>query len=124
MRQHIVDMVGGQGSLRFFLQPALAVVLGILHGLRDHRLGRPVYLVGLIDARGTRLRRAGEGLRDVAVPLCVALLASFAFQYIVRSRVSVAYGFLYAMLFVALPYFVARGLANRVVRRPTVRRRT
>lgn len=117
-------MFGGPGSLRFFLQPSVAIFLGILHGLRDHRAGRPVYLVGLIAAKGKRLRRLGEGLRDIAVPLCVALAASYTFQYIIRSRVHLGYGLLYAALFMALPYFASRGLTNRLAHRRFQARRT
>jgi hypothetical protein len=61
MRQHIVDMVGGRGTLRFFVQPALAVVIGVN-----------------------------------------------------RARISLLYGLVYAAVFVATPYFIARALANRI----------
>ena len=60
MRQHVIDMVGGRGTLRFFIQPALAVVLGIIHGLRDHRRGRAPYLIALVRARGRRFAHVGK----------------------------------------------------------------
>jgi hypothetical protein len=116
-------MMGGHGSVRFFLQPVVAIALGVWHGLRDHRLGRPAYVIGLIHARGERLRRLREGMRDVAVPICIALLASYAFQYIVQSRISISHGLMFATLFVAMPYFLARGLANRLSHRPNVTKR-
>ena len=114
MRQHIVDMVGGRGTLRFFIQPALAVVLGVLHGIRDHRRGRAPFLIGLARARGRRLANLGRTLREILVPLCVAVIFSDIFQYVNRSRISFGYGLLYAALFVAMPYFITRALANRV----------
>lgn len=107
-------MVGGRGSLRFLIQPALAVVLGILHGLRDHRRGRAPYLVALVRARGRRFAHLGGALRKILVPLCLAVGLSYVFQYVNRARISVAYGLLFAVLFVALPYFITRALANRV----------
>ena len=114
MRQHIVDMVGGRGTLRFFIQPALAVALGVIHGIRDHRRGRAPYLIGLVHARGRRFANVGKGLREILVPLCVAVIFSDVFQYVNRGRISLGYGVLYAVLFVAIPYFIARALANRV----------
>ncbi len=114
MGQYFVEMVGGPGKLRFFLQPAIAIVLGILHGVRDHRAGRPSYVIGLVGARGSRMQRLGEGLREILVPLTIAVLASCVFQYVIRSRVHVLFALVYAALFVALPYFAARGLANRL----------
>jgi hypothetical protein len=114
MRRHIIDMVGGSGTLRFFIQPALAVVLGVIHGIRDHRRGRPPYLIGLVRARGHRLAHLGKGLREILVPLCVAVIFSYVFQYVNRSQISLGYGLLYAVLFVAIPYFITHALANRV----------
>ena len=114
MRQHIVDMVGGRGTLRFFIQPTLAVVLGVIHGIRDHRRGRAPYLIGLVRARGHRFAHVGQALREILVPLCVAVIFSDVFQYVNRSRISPGYGLLYAVLFVAIPYFITRALANRV----------
>ena len=114
MRQYLAEMVGGPGTLRFILQPALAVALGILHGVRDRRAGRRPYLIGLVTARGERWQRLGAALRDILVPLCIAVLASLVFQYVIQSRVRVLYAVIYAALFVAIPYLVTRALANRV----------
>jgi hypothetical protein len=114
MRQHIIDMVGGRGTLRFFIQPTLAVVLGVIHGIRDHRRGRAPYLIGIVHARGHRFANLGHALREILVPLCVAVIFSDLFQYVNRSRISLGYGLLYAVLFVAIPYFITRALANRV----------
>jgi len=114
MRQHIIDMVGGRGTLRFFIQPALAVMLGVIHGIRDHRSGRPPYLIGLMRARGHRFATVGKALRQILVPLGLAVILSNVFQYVNRARISPGYGLLYAVLFVAIPYFITRALANRV----------
>ncbi len=107
-------MVGGKGTLRFFIQPALAVVLGVIHGIRDHRHGRAPYLIGLVHAHGRRLAKLGGALREILIPLCIAVIFSELFQYVNRSRISIGYGVLYAVLFVAIPYFITRALANRI----------
>ena len=114
MKQYIAEMVGGSGVLRFFIQPTLAVILGIVHGVRDKHRGRPPFLADVIRARGDRRRRLGEGLREIAVPLCIAVLASYLFQFINRSSIHLALGFLYAVLFVAVPYLATRGIASRL----------
>jgi hypothetical protein len=41
------------------------------------------------------------------------VLGAYIFEYVIRGRIYVFYGFLYALLFVAIPYFVTRALANR-----------
>jgi hypothetical protein len=127
VRQHVIEMVGGPGTLRFFVQPAIAIVLGVIHGIRDRRQGRPPYLIGLIRARGARGRHLLDGLRAIALPLCLALLGAYVFEYVIRGRIYIFYGCLYALVFVAVPYCVLRALANRVASRritPTPRRVT
>jgi hypothetical protein len=114
MREHIIAMVGGPGTLRFFVQPAIAILLGILHGVRDHRHGRPPYLIALVRAGDSRGRKLLQGLREIVVPLCLAVLGAFVFEYVIRHRIYIFYGLLYAALFVAVPYFVTRALANRL----------
>jgi hypothetical protein len=114
VKQHIIEMVGGAGTLRFVVQPTIAIVLGILHGLRDHRQGRPPYLIALLHARGAWASLLLKGLRAIVVPLCLAVLGSYVFQYVIRRHVYVLYGLEYAVLFVAIPYFVTRALANRL----------
>ncbi|HTB74550.1 MAG TPA: hypothetical protein VK762_14975 [Polyangiaceae bacterium] len=117
MREHIAAMLAGPGAFRVLVQPAIAIALGILHGLRDRRAGRPPYLLELYQAAGDRARRLREGLRDVVVPIGLAALASLVCQYIIRPRVYLAYAIVYALVFVAIPYFVTRALTNRIARR-------
>jgi hypothetical protein len=113
MSGYLSEMAGGPGELRFFVQPLIAVVLGIRHGVADRQAGRPPYLIGLLRAHD-RLRRLGEGLRQILVPLCVAVAASLLFQWVIRARVHVLIALVYAAIFVALPYFLTRAAANRV----------
>jgi hypothetical protein len=114
MRQHIIEMAGGKGTLRFLIQPALAVLLGIIHGIADHRHGHEPYLIGIVHARGHRSAKIGKALRQLLVPLCIAVIFSGIFQYVNRSHISVGYAVLYAVLFVAIPYFITRALTNRI----------
>jgi hypothetical protein len=117
VRQHIAEMVGGPGYFRFFVQPTIAILLGVRQGIRDRRIGHPVYLMGLIRVPASRRHRLREDVRALAVPLVVALVAAYASQYIIRSRIYIGYGLLYATLFVVLPYLAARGIAHRLARR-------
>jgi hypothetical protein len=110
-------MLAGPGAFRVLVQPAIAIALGIRHGLRDYRAGRLPNLLELYQARGDRKRRMREGFRDVVLPFGIALLASIVFQYIVRSRVYLGFALAFAIVFVAVPYFVTRAATNRLARR-------
>jgi hypothetical protein len=65
MRQHIIEMVGGRGTLRFLIQPGLAILLGVIHGIRDHRRDREPYLIGLVHATGHRAEYLRKALRQI-----------------------------------------------------------
>ena len=106
MREHIRVMLAGPGHLRFFIQPAIAILLGVLDGRRHERLGGPRY-----------------GIKVIIVPLVVALTASVVFQRLVRTRIGLGYVVLYAAIFVAIPYFVAQSLTFWLARRWRRRRR-
>lgn len=114
MRQHIAEMVGGPGTLRFFVQPAIAIILGILHGIRDRREGRPPYLIAFVRGGNRRGRHILDGLRAIVVPLCLAVLGAYVFQYVIRGHIYLFYGLVYAVVFVAIPYFITRAVANRL----------
>jgi hypothetical protein len=115
-------MFGGPGTLRFFLQPAIAVLLGVLHGVHDQQHGRLPFFKGVWQAHGHRLQQLREGPRQILLPLVVAVAASALFQFLIRRRIHVALALAYAALFVAVPYLVARSLANRLSARRLARK--
>jgi hypothetical protein len=117
MIDHFRVMLAGPGTLRFFLQPALAILLGVMHGLRDARLGHPPFLRALLELPSERRSRLAQGLTAIALPLLIAFSASLIFQWVVRAHVRALVAALYAVLFVALPYAAARSLTNRAARR-------
>jgi hypothetical protein len=110
------EMVGGSGTLRFFIQPAIAILLGVLHGLRDRRVGSEPSLPAIARRTG-HLR---QGLRALELPLVVAVMASWLFQYLNRGHIHLLLGFIYALVFVLIPYIAARDLSNRASRRRTI----
>jgi hypothetical protein len=115
-------MLAGPGTFRLFVQPAIALALGVLHGLRDYRAGRLPYLLELYQVRADRSRRLREGLHDVIIPFLIAVAVSMVLQFIVRSYIRFGFALAYAILFVAIPYFVTRALTNRIARRSSAGR--
>src|SRR5262249_5610820 len=76
MRDYLRDMVGAPETLRFFIQPALAILLGLRDGLADYRSRQPPYVLALATQRGERRKRLKAGLRQILIPLCIAIAAS------------------------------------------------
>ncbi len=117
MSDYLREMLGGPGAARFYVQPAIAILLGLRDGITDARAGMPPFLLALATGAGERTQRLGTALRRILVPACVAVGASCLFQYLIRSRIHVGYALLYAVIFVAVPYALARALGNRLLAR-------
>jgi hypothetical protein len=113
VEEYLRQMMSGPGHLRFFVQPLVALLLGVRDGLRDHRLGRAPFLHSVVRDRGNRKALLRDGLRGILVPLLIAVSASYLFQWLIRFRIRLLPGLLYAVLFVAFPYICSRGFSNR-----------
>jgi hypothetical protein len=109
-------MVGGPGSLRFLVQPLIAIALGIRDGRLDAAAGRPPYVFGIVFVHATRREELMTGLRTLAKPLVIAVLLDALLQYIIFRSVHLWHALLAGTTLIALPYAAARGLTNRYVR--------
>lgn len=121
MNEYFSEMWNGPGRLRFFLQPVLAILLGIRDGVRDAKDGRPPYVWSVLTGTD-RKQQLKHGLKQIAVPWAVGFGLSLVFQYVIRRVVHVGIAALFGAVFIAIPYMAARALSNRVYR-PTMRRR-
>lgn len=100
-------MLGGPGAFRVLVQPAIALLLGILDGRADSHAGRAPAL--------SQAPRAGRSVPErIVVPLLLAMGLSLLFQFVILGKARLWAALAFAMLFVALPYVLARGLARRV----------
>ena len=121
MDEYFSEMWNGPGRLRFFLQPVLAILLGVRDGVRDAKEGRPPYVWSVVTGTD-RVQQLKRGLKQIALPLGVGFILSLVFQYVIRRVVHVGIAVLFGAVFIAIPYMAARALSNRLYR-PTVRRR-
>jgi hypothetical protein len=109
----------GPGHLRFLVQPTLAILLGILDGRQDARRGLGPFGAQVVRGpSGERRQKVGEAIRRLAFPLVMAVLLSAVFQWVIVKRFHPLASLAFAVLLVALPYSLARGLANRATRHP------
>ena len=104
-------------SLRFVLQPLLALVLGTRDGRWDAKDHRRPFGSELLVRSGHRSKLVREALGRVAVPLLVSILLDGVVQWLVDGRVVLLDAVAVGTLLVACPYVLARGLSNRVLAR-------
>jgi hypothetical protein len=103
---------------RFILQPLMAAIVAIRHGLNDARTGRPPYFWTMLgNPRGGAQRRLNEGLNATARIILLGLVMDAIYQVIVLKRFYPDEAVIVALLFAFIPYVIIRGPAARIARR-------
>jgi hypothetical protein len=113
--QQFHAMLSGPGHLRFIIQPALAILLGLRDGRIDSHAGLRPLDAELRALHGAeRWGSVRKTLRRILVPLCLAIGLSLVFQYVIQGRSRLLPALSFAVFLVALPYFISRSIANRI----------
>jgi hypothetical protein len=117
----LVGRLSGPLSLRFVIQPAVAVTLGIRAGVRDARANRPPYLwMAITDGRHRRPILL-SGWRDVSRLFAVATGLDIVYQIGVLRFFHPLQALTISCTLAIVPYVATRGLSARAVayrRRP------
>jgi len=115
-REFLLDLpkrLYGPGRVRFLLQPAVALALGIAAGQADARAGRAPYLYALVLGTEERRSLARSALRDLANILLVGILLDSVAQWLILGASYPGAALLVGPVLIAVPYAAARALANR-----------
>lgn len=103
---------------RLFLQPTIAVVLAIRAGLRDARSGNPAFLWGITAGSSTERRPLIQSAwQDLAKMLVVAVAIDVVYTLVMLHAIRPVQTLIVVVALAVVPYTVARGLTNRVMRR-------
>ncbi len=113
----LMGRIGGPGTLRFVLQPLVAMLLGVRDGRHDAQVARPPYLSAILFHRGDRRAAAKQGAMAIAKPFVIAIAIDAVLSYVTLGAVYPGETLTVGCLLVALPYAVARAAANRLLRR-------
>lgn len=114
-------MLHGPGKLRFIIQPIIAILLGLRDGRADALAGKMPFLLSLVRSKA-RETIAREALKQIAIPLCLAVIMDCIFQYVILRSVLFRSAVAVGAVVIALPYSICRALTNRVVTRSRARR--
>jgi len=100
--------------VRFILQPLVAIILGVRDGINDARAGRPPYIWGLFFHPGGRRETLTRSAETLAKPIIIATVLDAIAQYLMFRAIYPGAAVLVGVTVMALPYTLARALANRV----------
>ena len=112
MDQYLHEMWTGPGHFRFFVQPLVAMLLGVRDGRADAKNHLPPYLLGFFHSDATRVEVARKVAKRLRVPLALGICLSLVFQVVIRGHILLGPAIGFGVVFVTLPYCLARALAN------------
>jgi hypothetical protein len=104
----------GRFAFRFMLQPTMAVIAAVKHGLRDARTGRAPYTWTVLtsaEKRGARLR---EGLRVTGRIFVLGLVMDAAYQIVALRKFYPGEAVVVALVLAFVPYVLTRGPVARI----------
>jgi hypothetical protein len=106
--QDILARLSGPGRLRFIMQPAVAVFLGVRSGMKDAQAGFAPFLWREL------LRSSLASMRDL---IAIAILLDLISQFLIFREIRPGAALLVGPVLITLPYVLARTLSNRIVRK-------
>jgi hypothetical protein len=112
----------GPGRLRFILQPAMAMLLGLRGGVADARAGRPPYVIGLLFDPLHRREYVRTGLTTIRELVAVGIVLDVVAQFLIFQQVHPGAALVIGPVLITGPYAFTRAVTNRVAR--AIRRRT
>jgi hypothetical protein len=107
-------------SARFFLQPAIAIALGIRDGLMDAKAGNPPFIYDVVFHPEDRPRDLRNAFKALLIPIVVATALDGIVQYMMFKHVRPGAAVLVGSFVMGVSYAYARGVIIRVA---TARRR-
>lgn len=114
--ENFISRPSGPLYFRFFIQPAMAIILAVLAGLRDAKENRPAYLWAMFTNPHYRHSLFRGGWNDLRIALLIAVSLDVIYQVIAHKGVYFFELLFTVTLLVLFPYIVLRGPVNRVAR--------
>ena len=108
---------GGPMSLRFALQPLMAIIAALHDGIKDARSGRSPYLWTMLTSPAECGGRLREGLIATGRTILMGMVMDTIYQAIVLKTFYPGEAVIIAILLAFVPYLLLRGPIARVARR-------
>jgi hypothetical protein len=113
---HLVDRIGGPMSLRFLMQPTMAIFFGIIDGLRFAREGRSLLLWGGPEDPSERRAQRRATWWCIGKVFALAIILDVIYQIVVFKWFYFLETLIVAIAVALVPYFLVRGLVNYLTR--------
>jgi hypothetical protein len=115
--EQLIAQPSGPLAFRLILQPLMATILAILDGLKDARVGRPLYTWTILTDPAQRAGYLREGLKRVSRVIVFALVMDAIYQFMVLRRFYPGEALVTVFVVAVFPYLLIRGPIARLARR-------
>lgn len=114
--ENFVARPSGPLNLRFFIQPAIGIIMALRAGLHDARDGRPAYLWSMFTNPIHRRGLLREGWKDVRTTFLISIILDSIYQLINHHGIYLLELLFTATLLAVVPYLIFRGPFNLIAR--------
>lgn len=105
--------VSGPMSLRFVMQPLMAIIFATIAGLKDAKAGKPPYFWSFFWEPQHRLAQLKDGWKSVGKVFIAAIVLDVVFQFKALHTLYPGEAVITALLLAIIPYVMVRGMVNR-----------
>jgi hypothetical protein len=110
----LTERPSGPMAFRFILQPLMAAIAAIHHGLQDARRRRSPYLWTVLHRPEERVGRLREGINATSRIILLGLTMDVIYQVLVFNMFYPVEAVIIAFLLGFVPYLIIRGLVVRL----------
>lgn len=114
--EHLIDRITGPLHFRILLQPLMALIYGVVDGLKDVRSGKPPYFWALFSNSFHRREIVKDGWKSIGKVFLLALILDVGYQIAVLRFVYPGEAIIVATALAILPYLFIRGPVTRIAR--------
>lgn len=113
---NLFGRLDGPLHFRFIMQPVMAMILAMIGGIKDARLGKPPYLWGAVAHPEYRKEFLKDGWKHAGRIFALAIVLELIYQPYVLHAFYPGEMLIVAFVLAIVPYVLVRGPANRIAR--------
>ncbi len=113
----LAERLTGPMHFRFIFQPFVAILLGIRDGRQDAKVGNPPFLLNFFYSPYNREQQIQSAIKTLIKPVLFGIILDSLAQYMIFKQINPGGAFTVGTFVLALPYSLAREIANRIVRK-------
>jgi hypothetical protein len=106
--------INGPGGFRFFIQPSIAIFLGIRDGMQDAKTGKIHVAPWLLLPHGKRDTRFTNALETILIPLLMGTVLDLVYVYLILRKINPMLSIFVGVMLLGLPYIVSHDLSRTI----------